>query len=135
VGTPAALRAGAAGGHLDAAGGMRLGAGYHLGMTDAAGPSPERRLKLLTNHGAALVWLTLNPDSRLAVVAERIGVSTRSAQVIVNDLVTAGLVTRRREGRRSLYSVDPEQKLREGGWTRIADFVAMVPDDHPWRDG
>lgn len=70
----------------------------------------ERRREwpgLLTNHGQALLCLLREPSLRIRDVSERIGTSERRAQAIVNDLVEAGLIRRRRVGRRNHYDVPP----------------------------
>ncbi len=59
----------------------------------------------LSNHGKVLVTLAGQPFLRLREIAEVVGVTPRSAQSIVNDLVGAGYMDRRREGRRSVYEV------------------------------
>ncbi len=61
---------------------------------------------LLTNHGQALIAIAEDPDVRLREVAQRLGITERAVQSIVNDLVAAGYVQRTRIGRRNRYSVD-----------------------------
>jgi len=45
-------------------------------------------------------------------IAERVGITERSAQAILADLVEAGYVTKSREGRRNRYELDPDVALR-----------------------
>ncbi len=59
----------------------------------------------LSNHGKILVTLARQPFLRLREIAEIVGMTPRSAQSIVNDLVATGYLDRRREGRRSIYEV------------------------------
>jgi hypothetical protein len=66
----------------------------------------------LTNHGHVLVALARDGDLRLRDLASEIGVTERTAQTIVNDLVAAGYVDRVRVGTRSRYSVHPELPFR-----------------------
>jgi PAS domain-containing protein len=68
-----------------------------------------RRFALLSNHGHALLAIAESPDVRLREIAERIGITDRATQSIVNDLVAAGYVQRTRRGRRNSYTVDPRK--------------------------
>ena len=65
-----------------------------------------------TNHGHVLVCLAGEPDLRTRDIAERVGITERSAHAIVNDLVEAGYVTRIKEGRRNRYEVHGDIPLR-----------------------
>jgi PAS domain-containing protein len=69
----------------------------------------SRRFALLSNHGHALLTIAESPDVRLREIAERIGITDRATQSIVNDLVAAGYVQRTRRGRRNTYTVDPRK--------------------------
>jgi DNA-binding transcriptional ArsR family regulator len=82
-------------------------------MADLA-PVPDRseRWTFLTNHGHALICITRDPDIRIRELAHAIGVTERTAQVVVNDLVDGGYVERRRVGTRSHYKVHPDLPLR-----------------------
>ncbi len=71
---------------------------------------------LLTNHGNALLYVASNPDARIRDIAATLGITERSAQAIVSDLVEAGFLRRRREGRRNHYSVNPDAPLRHPVW-------------------
>lgn len=59
----------------------------------------------LTNHGATLLSLAEDPTIRMRDIAAVVQVTERAAQRIVSDLITAGYVTRTREGRRNIYTV------------------------------
>lgn len=66
----------------------------------------------LTNHGHVLLLLAREPELRLRDLAERVGITERSAQKIVADLETAGYVAKTRVGRRNVYRVDPTLHFR-----------------------
>lgn len=66
----------------------------------------------LTNHAQVLLCLASTPDIRLRDVAERVGITERSAQRILSELVDAGYVKTFREGRRNRYAVDREHAMR-----------------------
>jgi predicted transcriptional regulator of viral defense system len=65
-----------------------------------------------TNHGHVLVCLAGDPDLRTRDVADLVGITERSAQAIISDLVDAGYVTRIKEGRRNRYEVHGDIPLR-----------------------
>lgn len=66
----------------------------------------------LTNHGHILILLSKNPDARIRDIAEAAGITERSAQRIVRELIEAGYLDREREGRRNNYSVNPGLPMR-----------------------
>ncbi len=66
----------------------------------------------LTNHGHALVCIARNGDIRLRDLASSIGITERTAQIIVNDLAEADYVTRTRVGNRSHYTVRADRPFR-----------------------
>ncbi len=65
-----------------------------------------------TNHGHVLVCLAGDPELRTRDVADLVGITERSAQSIIGDLVDAGYVTRIKEGRRNRYEVHGDIPLR-----------------------
>jgi DNA-binding MarR family transcriptional regulator len=72
----------------------------------------EIRWTFLTGHGHALIVITRDPNIRLREIAVELGVTERTAQAIVNDLVDAGYVGRTRVGNRSRYEVHTERPFR-----------------------
>lgn len=68
--------------------------------------------RFLTNHGRALLCLANRPDLRIRDLAALLGITERSAQKIVGDLVKAGYVSRTRVGRRNAYEINVEMPLR-----------------------
>ena len=74
--------------------------------------SADSTWQFLTNHAQVLLCLAANPDVRLRDVAERVGITERSAQRILAELVAAGYVKKGREGRRNRYTVDREHTMR-----------------------
>jgi winged helix-turn-helix DNA-binding protein len=67
---------------------------------------------LLSNHGVALVCIARDPGMRLRDIADKVGVTERTAHSIVSDLVDAGYVRRQREGVRNHYEIQPEVPLQ-----------------------
>jgi DNA-binding Lrp family transcriptional regulator len=70
------------------------------------------RWTFLTDHARALDCIADDSQVRLREIAQRIGITERAAQSLVNDLVAAGYVTRKRVGRRNPYEVDGSLPLR-----------------------
>lgn len=81
------------------------------------GPPSERNVPpggwtFLTNHAHVLFVLAQDPLARHRDVAAKVGVTERAVVRIVGELVAAGYVTVRREGRRNHYAVHGERPLR-----------------------
>jgi len=66
----------------------------------------------LSNYAHVLVCLAENPEARLRDVAERVGITERSAQRLISHLDEAGILTRVRHGRRNSYYIDTNTHLR-----------------------
>ncbi len=66
----------------------------------------------LTNHTQVLLRIAQNSDVRLRDVAQTVGITERAAQRIVADLATAGIIERRRNGRRNHYLVNRSAAMR-----------------------
>lgn len=66
----------------------------------------------LTNHAHVLICIAQDPESRLRDIAERVGITERSTQSIVADLVEDGYLTRTRVGRRNHYEVEADLPFR-----------------------
>jgi predicted transcriptional regulator of viral defense system len=77
-------------------------------------PSPGRpeRWTFLTGHAHALIVIAREPDVRVREIAATLGVTERTAQAIVNDLVDAGYLERTRVGNRSHYVVNHDLPFR-----------------------
>ena len=72
----------------------------------------DRHWTLLTNHGRILLMIAQDPDLRIRDLAQSAGVTERTAQSIIADLELAGYLTKKREGRRNVYSVNPKRPFR-----------------------
>jgi hypothetical protein len=79
-----------------------------MGPPDAPGGS----WTLLTGHGHVLVEIARNPRARIRDIAAAAGITERTAQAIVADLEAAGYLTRTRIGRRTRYTVNPDNPFR-----------------------
>lgn len=85
-----------------------MGAGYR-GRVDAAG---ERQWTFLSNHGHVLVAISKAPEARVRDLAAEVGIGERATLSILRDLETAGYISKERVGRRNIYRLDPEMRLR-----------------------
>lgn len=72
----------------------------------------RRPWTFLANHGHALICIARDSGIRLRDLALAVGVTERTAQTIVNDLVEAGYIERERVGTRSRYRINAELPLR-----------------------
>jgi hypothetical protein len=71
-----------------------------------------KRWTFLTNHARVLIHIAGNSNTRVRDIAERIGITERAAQGIVNDLEGAAYITRTRIGRRNHYTIEPDRPFR-----------------------
>lgn len=83
---------------------------------------------LLTNHGAALVYVAEHPDARITDVAGAIGVTERYAAQVLADLRAGGYLYAERVGRRNIYRLDPKQPMRRRDDKRVSDLLASLAD-------
>ena len=74
-----------------------------------------KRWTFLTNHARVLIHIAGNPNTRVRDIAERISITERTTQGIVNDLEEASYITRTRVGRRNRYEVQHGGKFRHPG--------------------
>lgn len=66
----------------------------------------------ITNHARVLMVITHDPTVRLRDIASTLDITERATQRIVSELVEEGYLSRKREGRRNVYTVHPTRKLR-----------------------
>ncbi|MFZ9628285.1 MAG: helix-turn-helix transcriptional regulator [Ilumatobacteraceae bacterium] len=66
----------------------------------------------LSNHAHVLVYLDRYPEARLRDAAAAVGVTERTVNAIVADLVAAGVVSVTKVGRRNTYRLDTSVRLR-----------------------
>lgn len=65
-----------------------------------------------SNYAHVLVCLAENPHARLRDVAERVGITERTALRLITQLDEAGILKRVKEGRRNSYVIDTSEHLR-----------------------
>lgn len=75
-------------------------------------PAEVPQWTFLTNHAHVLVCIGQNSEVRLAEIARLVGIGERAVHSIVQDLVDAGYVLRRREGSHNVYELRLDRPLR-----------------------
>jgi len=98
-----------------------------------AAPAPESgpAWTFLSNHAHVLICLSREPDLRLRDVAQRVGITERGVQKIVQDLERARILTRHREGRRNKYELTLNFPLRHPveSHRTVRDLLSAVLTD------
>ena len=74
--------------------------------------SSNSQWTFLSNHAHVLFSLHQNPELRLREVADIVGITERAVQKIIKDLEGGGVIERKREGRRNVYTLHLDLKLR-----------------------
>jgi DNA-binding Lrp family transcriptional regulator len=82
----------------------------------------------LTNHSHVLLCIAEDPGIRGRDIAERVGITERSAQNIIRELVEGGYLTREKVGRRNHYKIHPDLPLRHPIERdhEVADLLRLV---------
>lgn len=66
----------------------------------------------LTNHTHVIVCLARDSAQTVRTLAIQIGITERSVQRILAELEEGGVVNRTKEGRRNIYSINRDFRLR-----------------------
>lgn len=66
----------------------------------------------LSNHGRIFVYVAKHPKSTTEVISREVGLTQRGVQKIITELVSAGYIARRKEGRSNLYMINPKLPMR-----------------------
>ena len=66
----------------------------------------------LTHPAHVLLEVARNPDATIEELAAAVGVTTRSAVTILNQLEATGYLVRERHGRRNHYVLNRDRPLR-----------------------
>ena len=98
----------------------------------------KARCSLLTTHALVLLCIARDGETRIRDLAEQVGVTERTAQTIVADLVRDGYVERARVGRRNVYAVNRQRPLEHplARGSRIGELLeALGPHVATATDG
>ncbi|KAA8963977.1 winged helix-turn-helix domain-containing protein [Mycobacterium sp.] len=74
--------------------------------------TPYRTWTFLTNHAHVLLCVSSGEPLTARELALRIGITERSVQAILTDLTDEGYLKKSKVGRRNVYEINPEGKLR-----------------------
>jgi DNA-binding transcriptional ArsR family regulator len=92
--------------------------------------------KFVTTHATVLLEFALDCQATVSDVAARLGISERTVQGVLRDLIDQGYVTRRRIGRSNRYEVNGDKPLRHERLSqlRVADLLALAAPEgaRPW---
>jgi transcription initiation factor IIE alpha subunit len=66
----------------------------------------------LTNHAHVMACLLENPNMLMRRIADRVGITERAVQRIINELAESGYVTITKEGRQNTYVPNIAMPLR-----------------------
>ena len=93
-----------------------------------SGHDEQSSWTLLTGHGHVLVEIARDPAARIRDIAAVVGLTERTVQAIVADLIAAGYLTRTRTGRRNLYSVNTGSLFRHSAQEglRVGPFLDLL---------
>lgn len=82
----------------------------------------------ITNHARVLMVIAQDPRIRLRDIASTLDITERAAQRIVTELVDDGYLSRRREGRRNIYTVHSKQPMRvpQARRTEVGQFLRLM---------
>lgn len=72
----------------------------------------NREWTFLSNHGHVLVYLSRNEECLIKEIALGVGITERSAQMILSDLEESGYISITRVGRRNIYTLNSKMKFR-----------------------
>ena len=91
----------------------------------------------LTNHARVLLCIARDPGVRLRDIADRLGITERSAHGIVADLAEAGYVVKQKDGRRNRYQIQVHMPLREPAsqGPAVGEVLALLTGAAPASDG
>ncbi|QUR69168.1 helix-turn-helix transcriptional regulator [Mycobacterium spongiae] len=82
----------------------------------AAAPPPveaaERTWTFLTNHARVLLCVATGESLTTRELSLRIGITERSVQAILTDLTDEGYLIKSKVGRRNVYELNPQGRLR-----------------------
>lgn len=86
---------------------------------------------IFSNHAHVLICLVEDPSQTLRQVALRVGITERAVQRIMKDLEEAGIIARRRVGRRNDYQLFLDKPLRHPleCHRTVAEVVSLITGD------
>lgn len=98
-----------------------------------------RKWSLITNHASVLLHIARSPRTTAREICDKVGITERATRKIIADLDATGYISKKKEGRRILYTVNPEIRMRQNvvrdvmvgnflevlGWEKVPAEVAV----------
>ena len=78
------------------------------------------RWGLLSNHALVLIHVVEHPRSTFREIADAVGVTDRAANSLLRAIEEDGIITRRKQGRQNVYSVDLEKLMAHRSYGRFS---------------
>ncbi|MGB5627081.1 MAG: winged helix-turn-helix domain-containing protein [Woeseiaceae bacterium] len=97
---------------------------------------PPHNWTFFSNYAHVLVCLADNPHARLRDVADRVGITERTAFRLIGELEGAGILERVKEGRRNHYSINTDAHLRHAieEHCTVGELLETVLQQHTSED-
>ena len=82
----------------------------------------------LTNHALVMSHVARYPRITAHDLGDAIGITERATRKIIADLLDAGYITKKREGRQNRYDIKPDLPLRHPshGETAVGDLLIAL---------
>ena len=97
------------------------------------------RWSFLTNHARIVLCIAKDPGIRLREIGEAVGITERAAHRIVTELAASGYISRRRDGRRTHYTIESNLPLPDSlaRGKRVGDLLTILgaQESDPRRPG
>ena len=89
----------------------------------------------LTNHARVLSLLANHPRMTAHELSTTIGITERAVRKVIAELYAEGYISKKREGRRIKYRINPDLPLRHETHREIAvgDFLESLGWKRRWR--
>lgn len=100
---------------------------------EAQGAAVPSGWTFLTNHSHVLLCIAADPEVRIRDMADRVGITERAVQRIINDLEAESYLTVSKEGRRNRYQVNVDLPLRHPieRHQTVAALIELVAEPDP----
>jgi len=79
----------------------------------------------LTNHALVICFLAKKPRITAREISMAIGITERAIRKIIADLDAAGYISKKKEGRRIRYHINPDLSLHRDAYQdmTVSDFL------------
>ncbi len=81
-------------------------------MPNLTQTAPAPSWTFLTNHSHVLICIAADPEARMRDIAEKVGITERAVQRIIEELTEGGYLEVEKQGRRNTYVVKARKPLR-----------------------